>query len=43
MGHQNKLPVKLASIKVMNDKYHSPSALLLVHLRAAQSAAEDKV
>lgn len=27
MGHQTKLPVWLASIKVMNDKYHSPTAV----------------
>lgn len=32
MGHQNKPPVRLANIKVMNDKYHSPTALLLLRL-----------
>lgn len=29
MGHQTKLAVWLASTKVMNDKYHSPTAALL--------------
>lgn len=43
MGHQTKLPVWLASTKVMNDKYHSPTAappapLLSLQLRAGQSA-----
>ncbi len=42
MGHQTKLPVWLASTKVMNDKYRSPTAapsapLLSLQLRAAQS------
>lgn len=37
MGHQTKLPVWLASTKVMNDKYHSPTALFSLQLRAAQS------
>lgn len=41
MGHQTKLPVWLASTKVMNDKYHSPTAapstaLLSVQLRVLE-------
>lgn len=48
MGHQTKLPVWQASTKVMNDKYHSPSAappaaLLSLWLRVTQSAWEDRV
>ncbi|KAK5873660.1 hypothetical protein PBY51_018682 [Eleginops maclovinus] len=36
MGHQTKLPVWLASTKVMNDKYNSPTAAPL--LNPTQSA-----
>lgn len=44
MGHQTKLPVRLASTKVMNDKYRAvppllrPFPLLSLQLRAARSA-----
>jgi len=41
MGHQTKLPLWLAS--VMNDKYHSPSAVLSLQPQDAQCVWEDGV
>lgn len=48
MGHQTKLAVWLASTKVMNDKYHSPTAapsaaLLSLQLKSAWEEREHNV